>query len=211
MHYAFLSLHSRDAESLYSKLSRKLDNRMIVRDSVYVGWNRYMLQQGNYFYGFSHYPYHKIKLPEKTFSFTIFRDPASRVVSLYKMLKHLEKYGNYHPFYKKNKKWIGNGFDEFVGNIPKKQLSMQLYMFSKNYDVDAAMSNVANLSYYFFLEDFEKGIKKLSKLLKLPLKTLHERVPVLDFQADEAALKKLRSKLKEEYELYDRLRQRVEY
>src|SRR3546814_3457352 len=50
-----------------------------------VGANHRELVEGNYIYGFSHYPAHTLSLPTRTFTISLLRDPVSRIISHYNM------------------------------------------------------------------------------------------------------------------------------
>jgi hypothetical protein len=52
----------------------------------FVGSNKPIIEQGDYFYGTSHFPAWWLELPPETFTLTILRDPVSRVVSYYRYL-----------------------------------------------------------------------------------------------------------------------------
>jgi hypothetical protein len=79
LNHAFLNLSGTDSQRLYGNLAKKLDHRLIYGNKVYVGWNEKYINHGSYFYGFSHVPLHTLKLPEKTFTVTCFRDPVNCV------------------------------------------------------------------------------------------------------------------------------------
>ena len=81
--HMFLSLSGEDSKSLYSQLCRTRENRILSNGLIYVGWNTRHINKGNYFYGFSHTPLHKLDLPNETFTVSCFRDPVRRVVSHY--------------------------------------------------------------------------------------------------------------------------------
>jgi hypothetical protein len=79
----FLSLSGCNPASLYNQLATARGYRLLNGGMIYVGWDVDRINKGNYFYGFSHIPLHKLDLPEGTFTITCFRDPVKRVVSHY--------------------------------------------------------------------------------------------------------------------------------
>ena len=84
-----------------------------------VGWNKKQLETGDYSYGFSHIPFHELKLKtEDFFTISIFRDPVSRVVSHYKMLMEYKTHFPNHGLLKKEGHFIEKGFTGFVENQP---------------------------------------------------------------------------------------------
>lgn len=147
----FCSLGTEQGVNPYGKLSQTRNNRVISNGKVFVGWNQKLIEQGYYYYAFSHTPKHMLKLPDKTFTITCLRDPAERVISHYKMLlEHRLKYKS-HPLLKTEGKWLNNSFADFLMNIPRKHLLNQLYMFSKNFSVNEAFDNITECSYFLFL------------------------------------------------------------
>lgn len=52
----------------------------------FVGSSKPIIEQGDYFYGTSHFPAWWLDLPPETFTLTILRDPVSRVISYYRYL-----------------------------------------------------------------------------------------------------------------------------
>src|SRR4030095_8400128 len=51
---------------------------------VFVRHNRDLIKAGDYTFANSHAPFWEFELPKNTFCFTIFRDPVSRLYSLYR-------------------------------------------------------------------------------------------------------------------------------
>lgn len=198
----FLALSDNSPHQLYKQLVDAPGHMIISKNIVYVGWNKKLINKGDYFYAFSHLPLHKLQLPPKTFTITCFRDPVTRVISHYNMLLFY-KYNNInHPCMKIEEKWLGNSFSDFLHNIPKKHLLNQLYMFSKNFDINEALRNIEkSVCYYFFTEEFTKGIIELNQVLDFKLVPLHERQsrqPLMICKKDKELLK---DKLKKEYDM----------
>ena len=82
----FLSVSGYDSQALYQELANRPTHRVIRNGLVFVGWDIASINRGLYFYAFSHHPFHKLSLPERTFTFSCLRDPMKRVVSHYNML-----------------------------------------------------------------------------------------------------------------------------
>lgn len=202
----FLSLSGGDPSSLYNQLSNTPDHRLIYNQKVYVGWNVRYINRGNYFYAFSHTPLYKLKLPEKTFTITCFRDPISRVLSHYNMLMDYSINKIKHPCMKIEGKWLGNSFDDFLKHIPKEHLCNQLYMFSDRYNVDEAIERVKTLSQFIFTERFNTGIDEINKKLKLNIKPLHIRKRSYSAKISENCIVNLREKLDNEYVFLNRIK-----
>ncbi|MFH1457243.1 MAG: sulfotransferase family 2 domain-containing protein [Patescibacteria group bacterium] len=203
---AFLSLGGKKGNEVYKKLYEKNNSRLLSGNYVFVGWHKRLIRRGNYFYAFSHQPCHKISLPEKTFTFTCLRDPLNRIISHYKMLLEYKVNNINHPCMKKEGKWLGDNFGNFLDNIPKNVLLNQVHMFSKKLDVDEAFNNIKNCSFFFFTENFEQGMNELSKTLNLPLTITHDRKSVIKPKIDQEYLKKAKIVLKPEIYLYNKLK-----
>ena len=91
LNHIFLSLGKKPADYLYEKLSRSTGHRIISGGKVFIGWDQNNIENGKYFYAFSHIPHHKLKLPDNTFTITCVREPVDRLLSHYKMLLHFKK------------------------------------------------------------------------------------------------------------------------
>lgn len=202
----FLSLSGEDPDFLYQALSDERSHRLISNGLGYVGWNRRHINRGHYFYAFSHTPLHRLKLPPQTFSLSCFRDPAQRVISHYRMLMEFRLNGTQHPCMATEGCWLGNSFSDFLKNIPKEHLLNQLYMFSRRLDVDEAVANVAHLSDYLFVDEFDSGISRINRRTGLRLSPVHIRKSTFQLKASESELEQLRSLVDDEYVFLDRIR-----
>ena len=191
---------------VYSRLSKTHHYRMLNNDRVFVGWNQRIIEQGYYFYAFSHIPAHQLTLPPDTFTFTCLRDPARRVVSHYKMLlETAHGLAPEHESFTEESTWMGENFGDFLDRIPREHLLNQLYMFSPSFDPDEAYDRITNCAHWFLTEQFEAGIATLSEKLGLDLKPLHTRRTSIDPQLTTADHARLREVLAPEYVLYERL------
>jgi hypothetical protein len=202
----FLSLSGEDSNTLYSKLANTPNHRLISNGLIYVGWNVKYINKGDYFYAFSHTPLHRLSLPKGTFTVSCFRDPAKRVISHYNMLMDFYANNIDHPCMAIEGKWLGNGFGDFLQNIPKEHLLNQLYMFSDGYNINEAVSKVQSLSHCFFSETFDAGINDLNKKTGLNLEKIHIRKASYKAQISETALTKLKEMLNEEYRFLNIIR-----
>lgn len=201
----FLSLGDQDFASLYTELESTLGHRMLRSGKIFVGWEVGLINQGNYFYAFSHTPMHRLDLPDHTFTITCFRDPVRRVISHYNMLMNYAVNKISHPCMEVEGKWLGDSFDDFLDAIPREHLLNQLYMFSENFDIDEAVKRVGNLSHYFFTEEFSEGIEELNRKTGLELKPVHVHKSGYQAHIPEESIARLRNKLVVEYEFLDRL------
>ncbi len=202
----FLLLHDQDGDALYTRLSRSLLHRMCIDGRVYVGWNPVLINSGNYFYAFSHLPFHNISIPDDIFTFTCFRDPVKRVLSHYNMLMQYRENGVRHPCMKMEGLWLGASFTDFFERIPREHLLMQLYMFSSSFDQGEALLNVRSLSHVMFTEQFDEGIQQLNTLTGLGLQPVHTRKTTYRANIGEEDLSRLRERLAPEYSFLEAVR-----
>lgn len=168
-------MDGKDPLPRYESLARAKRNRLVVADKVFVGWNQKLIEQGNYFYAFSHIPLYSLKLPPMTFTVTCFRDPFQRLFSHYRMLKNFKLKNVAHPCMQEEGQWLGNGFKDFLRLIPREHLLCQLYNFSPNLDVKEAVKALASVNQIIFTEKFEEGIESMNQKTGLNLKPRHVR------------------------------------
>jgi len=206
LNHMFLSLSGEDSEMLYSRLSNTPGHRLICNGLIYVGWNIRHINKGSYFYAFSHTPLHRLSLPIRTFTVSCFRDPIKRVISHYNMLMDFRINNIDHPCMAIEGKWLGDGFADFLQNIPKEHLLNQLYMFSKDFIIDEAVCNVRQLSHYFFSDEYDKGITELNRKTGLNLAPIHIRKASYQVQISEHDMTRLREMLDQEYKFVNRIR-----
>lgn len=202
----FLSLNNQDGEKIYNRMLQSPTRRVIVNHKIFVGWNRKLIEQGNYFYAFSHAPEHKLVLPEDTFTITCLRNPLARVISHYKMLLEFKQNNIPHPSLKIEGTWLGNKFADFIDNIPKEHLLRQVFMFSQKFDPDEAFEKILKLSYFFFTEDFNAGVDELSSKLNLSLYPVHVKKSSVSFSITPTETEELSARLEPEILLYNKLK-----
>jgi hypothetical protein len=208
LNHMFLSLMGDEASSIYGSLvANAPTHRVLRRGRIYVGWNVDCINRGNYFYAFSHTPLHELNLPPETFTVTCFRDPVKRVISHYNMLMDCQVNNIDHPCMATEGKWLGEKFDDFLERVPRDQLLNQLYMFSRDFDVDWSVEQVRNLSHYFFSDNFAYGIESLNQKTGLSLEPIHIRKTNFADQISEENIARLREMLSDEYAFLDRVRE----
>ncbi len=194
-----------DTREITRKINRKWDRRIKVNDKVFAGWNLRVINRGHYYYAFSHAPLHKLDLPDNTFTFTCLRDPVKRVISHYKMLKNFEINNINHPCMKVEGHWLGNSPVDFLERIPKEHLLNQLYMFSKNFDIEEAFDNICNCSHVLLTRKLPEHSRNLGRKLNLELKPRHVRKGSFDIQFDDKFIDRLTDMLEKEYRLIEKL------
>jgi len=202
----FLSIGGGDSCLLYKKLAKAEKNRIEEGGLIFVGWNRLYINSGNYFYAFSHLPIYDLSLPKKTYTVTCFRDPADRIISHYSMLMNYRNNGVCHPCMDVEGKWLGNCFEDFIESIPKEHLLNQLFMFDRNFNVDAAIERVSQVSNVIFIEEFDSGVERINRDLGLELKPIHTRKVKREFEVSDTTMQRLNELLSVEYNFLSKVR-----
>jgi len=189
-----------------------INNDTITVDNKILTSSKFKIKKADYFYATSHEPFYKYKFSKNTFTFTCFRDTFKRWLSFYKECFKYKKNNAKHPIRNKTDRLLGKSFFEFTTNCKKNlksDLLNQIYMFSPNYNIKDALKNINKLSYYFFVEDFNNGIKFLSENLNLPLKSIHVRKNDFDVEYTKEEKNEIMDMLKLEYQLLDQLKNGV--
>jgi len=206
VNYAFLQYcQAQDMDEFFEVLARKPNNRLVCDKKVFVGWNVRLINKAKYSYAFSHTPYHRLKIPSNVFTFTCFRDPAKRIVSLYNYLRNFQVNNIYHPCMKREEPWLGNSFDDFLNNIPKAHLKNQLYMFSDKFDINEAYDRIMGLDYFFSTSQISEGLGELEQRLNWKLPVTRRNKSGYSEDISNQQLERLRQMLEDEYMLIDQL------
>ena len=202
----FMSCRQNDGNQVWGELGSAPDKPLNKNGLIFVGWNQPLIEQGEYFFAFSHFSYDQLSLPAETFTFTCFRDPAARLISHYKMLVDMSKLPVPHPCFAIEGKWLGDSFEDFLDRIPREHLENQLFMFSQRFSIDEAIARVRNLNLWMFTEQFDNGVKRLSQATGLSLQFRHERKSRYEVQLSPETRRLLRRKLSTEYEFLEQVR-----
>jgi len=207
LNHMFLALGGEDPRHVYGRLAgRDVKVReTISNDKIFVGWDKRLIQQGRYFYAFSHLARHQLRLPEGTFTVTCLRDPAERVLSLYREFLEYKINDVDHPCRTYSDKWLGNSFADFLNNIPKDELLQQLYMFSRQMQVTEALDGILSCSHILRNENFSVDCDVLSRKLQIDLQPMHIRRTSIKTDIDQGQLDRLRDLLEPEYRLLEHL------
>jgi len=199
----FLGLAGVPGREVYAGISRSFSLRMVVNDKVFVGWNRRLIEQGHYYYAFSHMPLHQISIPDNTFTITCLREPVGRLLSHYKMLLDYQEAGVTRVDLKEELGWLGGSFSYFVSNLPRRHLQRQLYMFSDRYDLAEALDMVMNCSCVLFTHTLGQDANKLAQRLKLNLQLEHTRRSSRNLRLSEGDLELAHTALEPELRWYE--------
>ncbi len=205
VNHMFLSQHGCDANAVYEAVGKSFT--VNCNDHTFAGWNKQVIAAGNYDYAFSHHPLYTLQIPEQTFLFSCFRDPVSRVISLYNMLMTLNAENSDHPGMVHQRQWLGETFGDFLDRAPNTEIANQLFMFSPKLHVEEALLQTRRLSYFFFTSTFNAGIEHLNEVLGLELKASHLRKTDRTFEITPAEKLRLREMLADEYRFIEALKE----
>lgn len=205
LNYMFLSLGGEPPEEVYRRLNADT-TRPVVSGGKAFCRHETLIEQGQYFYAFSHTPAHRLRLPAGTFTLTCLRDPVERVLSYYRMLLYYQVNNIPHPCMKTESVYLGESFSDFLTRVPPSVLLNQLYMFSEQLDVEEAFGRITHCSHWMLLEDFDAGVRRLSEKLGIDLQPMHVRKSQCEVAVDERDRQRLTHLLEPEFRLLDRLR-----
>jgi hypothetical protein len=208
LYRSFLALGGEDPRQVEDRYDRTELARSGDYVYLFVGNTPWITRRAKYFFAYSHKPSWTLNLPSDTFTLTILRDPAQRVISLYRYLSNKEgDKGHRFSARPQERALTSDGFDAFLDRIPRETLLVQLQMFSRNLDPEEAARKIRNCSMYFFTESYEEGLKALSDRLELPLEPRAERVSPPHADEDLYNTPRLRELLEPEYRLLQLLRE----
>lgn len=173
----------------------------------FVYQDRPLLRGGHYFFGYGHGDVERVRLPEGTFTLTILRDPAERVLSLYRYLidPRADEGQVFHAL-DHERRWAADGFMTFLDRVSPAQLMNQLHMFSPTGDVDEAARRILSCDSVLATHTLDEDIGELGRRLELPLVARHVRSSRAEYEPDESELARLREMLEPEYRLLSLVR-----
>ncbi|WP_417876893.1 sulfotransferase family 2 domain-containing protein [Winogradskyella sediminis] len=192
---------------------KKIGREPLVLSKKYsfVCFNKELIEAGHYLYASAHFAQWELNLRPNTFTFTVLREPYSRLVSLYKYYTWVEQvdeqtgYNLDTSYYvlKAQSHLLGKSFKDFVDVLSDKYLTNQLYTFSKTLDVNDALSNISKVDRVYFQDNFSYAISDLEASLGLPLQVKNERnFGKIAIHISEEEKHHALSKLKDEIEFY---------
>jgi hypothetical protein len=186
-----------------SRLNRTISNGLVI-----VRHSQPAIEQGLYFFANSHLPAHQLRLPDRTFTVTILRDPLRRLLSHYRYLRWLEQNEPHTALFRREGGWLGSSFSDFMDRLPRPHLEAQLHMFSASFDVSEALEGLARCSAVMFSETFASCLQKLGDRLGLALHEQHERRYDFQYELSDAERHKARELLADECRLLEASRAR---
>lgn len=161
-----------------------------------------LLRRGHYFFGYGHETAELVRLPDRTFTITILRDPAQRVVSLYRYLAdpRADRGYAFHAL-PHEREWARHGFGYFLERVSRRQLLNQLYMFSASGSVAEAAERIARCDRVLFTEQLDSGLGEMAAFLELPLRARRARQSGLEYEPSPSEASRLRELVEPEYQL----------
>jgi hypothetical protein len=191
----------------------------------FVRGNPRLIEAGDYFYANSHQPAHALTLPPATYTVTILREPAARVLSYYRYLLWARR----NPDARAEEPFIDEvvtessfldrrlslrrrepSFSEFLDRVPVEHLLAQLHMFSARLDPAEAAENALRCSAVCFTETYSEDLRRIGSELRLDLKVRRERSFGEQVQLSAGEQELLRERLAPEHTMVDRVREAVE-
>jgi hypothetical protein len=194
------------------------------RGHKFVRADRTLIEAGDYFFANSHQPAYELRLPPGTYTITILRDPAARVISYYRYLlwaRANRGARTEEPFIDDvvaESAFLGRQlslrrrratFRNFLERVPVERLLTQLHMFSPRLDPAEAAENALACSATCFTETYAEDLKRVAVDLQLDLdekreRGFGERVELSDEEQD-----LLRERLAPEYAMIERVREGI--
>jgi len=208
INHSFFHQSAYDNVNLFFRLlnQKSISHRLVANGKIFVSWNRFLLNKGQYFYGYSHHPMHILNIPEDVFKITSFRDPVKRFVSHYNMLRYFQKEKTNSKALKDEGKYLGNSIVDFANNIPKKHLKTQIYMFSKKMDYHEATENILNnCDYIIRTEKLNDDLQRLERILDISLPSNRQRAYGYKEEISSTDLNILRGMLDDEYRMLEKV------
>jgi hypothetical protein len=202
---SFLALGGEDPVEVWRRITPARLGRTVSGPYPFVFNHRGALAEGAYLFGRAHLPAAAVRLPPRTFTITVLRDPVRRVHSFYDYLVQGDDPDWPGPVPEYQRRWAVDGFDAFLDRVPRRHLLTQLATFSPGYDPDEAARAVGACSAVFLTERFADGLADLATRLDLPLVVHRARVTPARSTLTGAQVDRLRELLAPEYRLLGRL------
>jgi hypothetical protein len=211
---AFWALGGLDLRAMADRQEAEGNGLRFVRGSPRL------IEAGDYFYANSHQPAHALTLPPGTYTITILRDPAARVVSYYRYLLWARR----NPNAREEEPFIDEvlaesslldrhfsfrrreaSFREFLERAPAEHLLAQLQMFSARLDPAEAAEGALACSATCFTETYPENLKWIGAELRLDLPEKRERSFGEKVELTDAEHDMLRERLAPEYAMIERV------
>lgn len=188
----------------------------------FVRGNQQLIEEGDYFFANSHQPAYELRLPPGTYTITILRDPAARVISYYRYLlwaRSHRKAREAEPFIddviaessfldrRLSLRRREVAFRDFLERAPAQRLMTQLHMFSERMDPSEAAENALACSATCFTETYAEDLKRVAAELQLDLREMRERSFGEKVELSEGERALLRERLAPEHAMIERVRE----
>lgn len=212
INYAFIKeLLNGDVEKNYALLAKKYNHRLYNQEQIIVGWNKKLINSCKYSFAFSHLPYHKVNLKDKsTYTITCLRNPIDRLISHYNMLMHYKKNSVSHECMRTEGVWLGKSFSDFLNNVPENHLKNQLFMFSERMELNEAIDNISKLNKVLFTDNLATDLNQLGKEVGLNLESFNKKSYNTKSEINDSDKNMLIEMLGEEITFYNTLKNSYE-
>lgn len=207
--HSFLATQTDDPVGAYERLAGRCRRTMRCGRMVVAGWCPKVLERGDHDFGFGHRATHEMRLPPRTLEVTCVRDPAERLLSHYRMLLGYRAVGSGHPCMRTEAEWLGDGFSDFLDNLPPRHLLNQLFMFSEALCPEEGAERLARCDVVLEHDDLPAGVGALSRRCGLALPLVRANVSAAPFAPSAAERSRLRDMLEPEYAMLGLWRQRA--
>jgi hypothetical protein len=188
----------------------------------FVRGNQGLIEEGDYFFANSHQPAYELRLPPDTYTITILRDPAARVISYFRYLL----WARGHREAREEEPFIDSvvaessfldrrfpprrrevTFRDFLERVPSRHLLNQLHMFSARMDPSEAAEAALACSATCFTETYPEDLRRVAAELRLDLEEKRERGFGEKVEPSDREREMLRERLAPEYAMIERVRE----
>lgn len=196
---SFLSTTGQDPDELHKQMSKAAHRKINVDGKIFAGWSE--IFHSNVFFGHSHSPVYKVRLPKNVKKIVCLRNPKSRILSLYNFFTDIKNGPKSAHSGSKELKWLGKSFDDFLNNIPKYELYATIKMFSNSYSVTEATNEIRSCYHKIFTDTMKEDLKDLSRKTGLNFKYIHRGKSSHRAKITKGQKERLMEILRPEYEL----------
>ena len=167
------------------------------------------IDEGTYFFANTHTAAYVLHPPRRTFRLTILRNPATRLVSHYRYLRHLREHDLADGPGEIEMDYAAGTFEEFVHTLPRRGRLRQLYMFSGTFDVaeadDASPTSTRSCSPRPTPTTWPSSPRQLA----LPLEVRRERSFTYTTTVEPDEVRAVLPMLTDEFDLVERVARRL--
>ena len=152
------------------------------------------------------------------YAFTAIREPTERLLSHCRMLIQNKLSGRSLPPHRDailgpdDAFWLGDNFEDFLVNLPKKWKLHQLYFYSKTGNVEEAFDNIIKNTQIVLSEQREEGLSRLAIKVGYEPKVFVDVEPPkwqttsnIKFRPTDCQIANVKNELEDEYVFYNKV------